>query len=132
MRLFTLLKNIILAIKSIELPTFTPVQIEKSVDCTTNLEWTGITIQIPANSYVCLTCTAIWSKSKPSAVQMGWTLTDRYLFAESGNSYQSPSCALNFYTDKAIEIYPSVKYSAASKNTISINGFYITWGGSTS
>lgn len=130
MRLFTLLKNIILAIKSIELPTFTPVHEYKTITTSTSLSPTGISIEIPANSYVCVTATAVWGTGRPLEISVGWDLSGEYTFAGADNSAgTAASASLSFYTDKECNLGVSAKYAAVTRNIVFLKGFIITWGG---
>lgn len=52
------LKDVAQAFKA--LPKYTPVHVQKTITSSTNMVSTGYSQKIPANSYVCMTATAVW------------------------------------------------------------------------
>lgn len=107
------------------------VPINESVTKTmgTSMEKTGIAIEIPANSYACVTATAIWSHSAPHSVQMSVEPYTGYCFAEGGKANNNASATLSFYAQQACTIYVLARYSSAASNIVVARGFYVKWGG---
>lgn len=107
------------------------VPINESVTKTmgTSMAKTGIAITIPANCYVCVTATAIWSNSAPHSVQVSVEPYTGYCFAEGGKANNNASATLSFYAQQACTIYVSARYSSAASNIVVARGFYIKLGG---
>lgn len=127
MRLFSLLKNLILKINA--MPKIIPVSIAKTITTSTSLSPTGIVIDIPANSYVCLTSTAVWGSGKPVSIQIGWDRSDEYAFSVGGFVHPAASATLSFYTDSTCTVGVSAQYATATRNIITLRGFIISLGG---
>ena len=113
------------------LPKYTPIHMQNSITTSTNLVSTGVSQEIPANSYVCLTATAAWGHSKPSAVQIEWDRTDSdlYCFSEGYTEFQAASATISFYTNRKCKVNVKAKYVSAAVNPITLAGYIVTFGG---
>ena len=113
------------------LPKYTPIHMQNNITTSTNLVSTGVSQEIPANSYVCLTATAAWGHSKPSAVQIEWDRTDSdlYCFSEGYTEFQAASATISFYTDRKCKVNVKAKYVSAAVNPITLAGYIVTFGG---
>lgn len=121
------LKDVAQAFKA--LPKYTPVHVQKTITSSTNMVSTGYSQKIPANSYVCMTATAVWSNCRPVAIQIGWDRSDSNAYAEGYTEFQNASATISFYTDRECNVNVNAKYTSAASNRIIVNGYFLTFGG---
>lgn len=111
------------------LPKYTPVYVGKRVTTSTDLVSTGVSQEIPANSYVCLTASAVWSHSKPVVIQVKSDSPDAYHIFEGYTEFQVASAPISFYTDRKCKLDVKAKYTSAATNLITLTGYIVTFGG---
>lgn len=87
-------------------------------------------INVPANSYVSISATAVWSNTKPTAVLIQTSGDTRQnVLSEGYAGYQNATAATSFHTESGCTISVQAKYPSATKNRVIISGFIMTVGG---
>ena len=103
----------------------------KEITTTTTLSYTGISLELPANSYCAVTGRVILGDCKPLEVRLTYSETDVFrdlAFATyTTNEYTwYQSIWWNGYTDTGSTVYLWAKYDKVCKNTPNIYGWCAT------
>lgn len=84
-------------------------------------------IEVPPNSYVSMSATAVWSNTKPTAVLIQTSGDSRQnVLSEGYAGYQNASAATSFHTENGCTISIQAKYPSATKNRVIISGYIMT------
>lgn len=86
----------------------------------------GYALQIPANSYICITATAVYSYGKPAFIQMSASNTG--CWSENNVANNNATTTLCVYAPSETTITCSCKYANASANYVIFSGYYINFG----
>lgn len=104
--------------------SITPILGRHSFTSSTTMSNIGWSIDIPANSYVCVTATVVYNYNKPAAVSVECTNCGQW--AEGAVANNNASATLCVYLEEADTIQIRAKYAGAGSNYANIIGFYIT------
>lgn len=110
------------------LPKIQPLSGVHQFTSQTTLTDTKSVINIPANSYVCLTAVAIWAHSKPALIQISKSDDDN-VFSESPVARNHAATTLSFYAEQACSVIVRAQYNSSAVNITRWFGFIITFGG---
>lgn len=84
-------------------------------------------INVPPNSYVSISATAVWSNSKPTAIIIQTSGdSNQNVLSEGYAGYQCATSSASFYTEVGCTINVQAKYSSATKNRVLISGYIMT------
>lgn len=90
-----------------------------------DLQYSGVEVTIPANSYFSLSAKAVWGNSQPIRVVLS-TKADICNEIVSGlNGYQMATCSISGKTTEDTPMYLWAQFSGAAINIVQIQGFYI-------
>ena len=111
----------------------TVIAISQACDATADLQYTGVSVTIPAQSYYAFTATAVYEACKPMMVGLfkkpSANLVDANEIHSGTVGNYNAAIPLAGYTDTDQTFYVFAKYSDAPKTncgSIRISGFYIT------
>ena len=110
---------------------FKDFNVTKEITTTTSLSYTGISVELPANSYCTLLGVAPWSHGKPLEVRLTYSSTDVYK-SYPFSTYTSDTSTWYLYTnyslyiDTKTAVYLWTKYSEEAVNSPSIRGWCAT------
>lgn len=91
-----------------------------------DIQYSGVTITIPANSYFSISARAFYNNSRPVMVAIS-TRSDTYVEIVSGLvGYNMATCSLSGQTEGDMNMYVWAQFSEAASNGVQIQGFYIT------
>lgn len=111
------------------LPKYTAIRKTVYDTMSTNMKQVH-SIEVPPNSYVSISATAVWSNTKPTTVLIQMS-GDGYqnALSEGYAGYQNATAASSFYTETGCTLSVQAKYPSATKNRVIISGFIMTVGG---
>jgi hypothetical protein len=97
-----------------------------SVDCTTSLTYTGMSITIPAGSYYCIFASCLSSTTAPEIISICASNSMSFAAVASGSyiGYVCSAVECN-YEPSETKRYVWVKCSGIGKCNVKLQGFYI-------
>lgn len=90
-----------------------------------DLQYSGLEVTIPANSYFSLLAKAIWGNSKPILVVLSTKADSCNEIASGLIGYNSATCSVSGKTTEDTPMYLWAQFSNAEINNVQIQGFYI-------
>lgn len=92
----------------------------------TSLTDIGYSLKIPANSYFCITASAVYSYGRPAIIIL--EASNVGAWSESPVANNGATATLCAYTEKESTITCKCKYANASANYVKFSGYYINFG----
>lgn len=113
-----------------KMPIFNGISKTEIFTAATTMAYTGISIEIPANSYISVSVCCNDAKARAQQAIICDSSTSyggSYLFSKSAEQEQSATCSLNAYTKSATKLYVWARYSSATENSMYLYGYYVTF-----
>lgn len=109
------------------LPIFVAINERHMFTSSTDIKYTGISIEIPPQSYFCISFLFQQNDGAPAYVGVMTDVNNLLsTVAESRQSNFFATCSYSGYSNTGVTLYTWAKYNNVSTNYILISGFYIT------